>query len=68
MVQSACRNPAPRTVVATDRLGRPNCPGCGRVLFVAEQSWFNMRGRIDHVWLCDDCGQEFVTSIRLGLR
>jgi RNase P subunit RPR2 len=49
----------------TQNLGRPNCPRCGTVLLMAEASRFNLRGRIDHAWSCDDCGNEFVTSIRL---
>jgi RNase P subunit RPR2 len=49
----------------TENLGRPNCPRCGSVLLMAEESRFNVRGRIDHTWACDDCGNEFVTSIRL---
>jgi len=47
------------------RLGRPNCPRCGSILLMAEESRFNVRGRIDHAWSCDDCGNAFVTSIRL---
>jgi hypothetical protein len=35
------------------------------MLLIAEESRFNVRGRIDHAWSCDDCGKEFVTSIRL---
>jgi hypothetical protein len=35
------------------------------MLLMAEESWFNIRGRIDHAWSCDECGNEFVTSIRL---
>jgi hypothetical protein len=46
-------------------LGRPNCPRCGSILLMAEESRFNVRGRIDHAWSCDDCGNAFVTSIRL---
>jgi ribosomal protein S27AE len=49
----------------TENFGRPKCPRCGSVLFIAEESRFNIRGRIDHAWSCDDCGNEFVTSIRL---
>jgi hypothetical protein len=49
----------------TENFGRPKCPRCGRVLLIAEESRFNIRGRIDHAWSCDDCGNEFVTSIRL---
>jgi hypothetical protein len=49
-------------------LGRPNCPRCGSILLMAEESRFNVRGRIDHAWSCDDCGNAFVTSIRLLAR
>jgi hypothetical protein len=34
-------------------------------LLVAEQSRFNVHGSIDRAWSCEDCGYEFVTSIRL---
>jgi hypothetical protein len=50
---------------ATESFGRPKCPRCGRMLLIAEESRFNVRGCIDHAWSCDDCGNEFVTSIRL---
>lgn len=52
--------------LSTENLRRPNCPRCGTILPVAEQSRFNLRARIDHVWSCDECGNEFITSIRLG--
>jgi transposase-like protein len=52
-------------VLAAENLRRPNCPSCGSVLLIAEQSGFNVTGRIDHAWSCDDCGKAFVTSIRL---
>jgi hypothetical protein len=38
------------------------------VLLIAEESRFNLRGRIDHAWSCDACGTAFVTSIRLRRR
>jgi RNase P subunit RPR2 len=44
---------------------RPNCPHCGSRLLMAEQARFNLAGRIDHVWACDDCGTEFETFIAL---
>jgi transcription elongation factor Elf1 len=44
---------------------RPNCPHCGCRLLLAERSRFNLTGRIDHVWACDDCGTEFETSIEV---
>ena len=52
---------------AAESFRRPKCPRCGSVLLIAEESRFNVRGRIDHVLSCDDCGHAFVTSIRLGL-
>jgi RNase P subunit RPR2 len=52
-------------VAATRSFGRPNCPRCGSVLLIAEQSKFNLKGRICHAWACDDCAHEFVTSIVL---
>jgi predicted RNA-binding Zn-ribbon protein involved in translation (DUF1610 family) len=64
MVQSARQLPASRGL-GTSNLSRPNCPRCGNALLVAEESLFVLSGRIDHVWSCDDCGNEFVTSIRL---
>jgi ribosomal protein S27AE len=62
--QSACHA---EEAVSRD-LGRPNCPRCGSVLLVAEHSAFNVRGCIRHVWACDECEHEFVTSIRLWSR
>jgi predicted RNA-binding Zn-ribbon protein involved in translation (DUF1610 family) len=64
MVQSA-RQTSAFQALATSNLSRPNCPECGNALLVAEESLFVMSGRIDHAWSCDDCGNEFVTSIRL---
>ena len=45
---------------------RPDCPHCGSRLLVAEQSRFNLSGRIDHFWACDVCGTEFETSIEVS--
>jgi predicted RNA-binding Zn-ribbon protein involved in translation (DUF1610 family) len=64
MVQCVRQISASR-VLATSQLSRPNCPQCGNTLFVAEESLFDANGRIDHAWSCDDCGNEFVTSIQL---
>ena len=44
-------------------LSRPTCPCCGSRLLMAEQSVFNLHGRIRNSWCCDDCGNEFTTSI-----
>jgi predicted RNA-binding Zn-ribbon protein involved in translation (DUF1610 family) len=65
--QSVCQSASTR-VLATEDLSRPNCPDCGSVLLIAEESRFNLRGRIDHAWSCDGCGSAFVTSIRLRRR
>jgi RNase P subunit RPR2 len=62
IVQSAC------AARSTEDFSRPNCPRCGSVLLIAEQSQFNARGHIDHVWSCDECGNEFSTSIKLWTR
>jgi RNase P subunit RPR2 len=67
IVQSACQAPATR-LEAAENLRRPKCPRCSSVLLVAEESRFNARGRVDHTWSCDDCGNAFVTSIRLWRR
>jgi ribosomal protein S27AE len=57
-IPTTCQAP-----IASIGFSRPNCPRCGAVLFVAEQSAFAHDGRIHHAWSCDDCGNEFVTSI-----
>jgi hypothetical protein len=54
--------------LATANLSRPNCPRCGSVQLVAEESRFSPNGRIDHDWSCDSCGHVFATSIRLWRR
>ena len=51
---------------SSGNLSRPNCPRCGSALLIAEESRFSPSGRIDHDWLCDRCGNTFVTSIKLG--
>jgi DNA-directed RNA polymerase subunit RPC12/RpoP len=54
--------------LATESLRRPKCPRCSGNLLVAEESRFNARGHVDHDWSCDDCGHQFVTSVRLWRR
>ncbi len=54
------------TLERPKRQKRPDCPHCGSRLLVAEQSRFNLAGRIDHVWACDVCGTEFETSIEVN--
>lgn len=48
-----------------ESLSRPCCPRCGAILLIAEQSAFNLSGGIRHDWACDDCGEEFATSVRV---
>jgi RNase P subunit RPR2 len=73
LVQSACRGllqsalPLSRAL-ASQSLRRPKCPRCCSVLLIAEESRFDVKGRIDHDWSCDDCGNKFVTSIRVWPR
>jgi hypothetical protein len=50
-------------VASQTDLSRPRCPRCGCMMFAAERSAFNVNGRIWHAWCCDDCGNEFVTTI-----
>jgi RNase P subunit RPR2 len=64
MIEPACHARL-RSFCSTKNLKRPKCPRCGSVLPVAERSRFNLSGHIDHAWSCDDCGKEFMTSIRL---
>jgi RNase P subunit RPR2 len=63
-VQIAYNAPKP----VTHDFRRPKCPRCGSMLLIAEESSFNLRGRIRHAWSCDDCSHEFVTSITLWPR
>lgn len=63
-IQFACNT---REAVTRD-FGRPKCPRCGNVLLVAEESEFNLKGRIRHAWTCDECAHEFVTLITLWPR
>jgi ribosomal protein S27AE len=63
-VQFACNAPKP----VTYDFSRPKCPRCGSVLLIAEESAFNLRGRIRHAWSCDECAHEFVTSITVWPR
>ena len=63
-IQFACN----AQLAATQKFGRPKCPRCGSILLIAEESEFNVKGRIRHAWSCDDCAHEFVTSITLWPR
>jgi hypothetical protein len=68
-IQLACdaSKPVTREFLAQE-FRRPKCLRCGSVLLIAEESAFNLRGRIRHAWSCDVCTHEFVTSIALWPR
>jgi hypothetical protein len=53
---------------SAENFGRPKCPRCGCILLIAEAARFNAQGHVDHAWSCDDCGNEFVTSVCLPPR
>ncbi len=67
-IQLACNAKALTQDFGRPNFGRPKCPRCGSVLLIAEESAFNVKGRIRHAWSCDDCAHEFVTSITLWPR
>jgi ribosomal protein S27AE len=58
-IQTACRTPS------KTELRRPKCPNCGSVALFAEHSVFNPNAGIHHCWSCDECGHEFMTSVRV---
>ncbi len=67
--ESQCTYTTPLSrLLANQNLRRPKCPRCGCVLLIAEASRFDLKGRIDHAWSCDDCGHAFATSIRVWPR
>jgi RNase P subunit RPR2 len=68
-LQHTCNAPEPAAHdFRRPNFRRPQCPRCGSILLVAEESAFNLRGRIRHAWACDECTYEFVTSIPLRPR
>ena len=47
-------------------LERPSCPRCGTFLHTAESAQFRSGGHVSHLWSCEDCGEEFETSVSFG--
>ncbi len=45
---------------------RPSCPQCGETQLAPEQSEFVHDGLIQHVWACDACGHEFLTTVEFN--
>lgn len=67
-LQPACRTQSAHARSAMEHameFRRPKCPRCGATLLVAEHSAFSLNGGVRHNWSCDDCGNEFVTSVRV---
>ena len=42
------------------------CPNCGDLLIGPQTSRYLGLGRIEHLWLCDGCGEKFRTTTRLA--
>ena len=68
MIMETAYRERPSRSLPAEKPSRPKCPCCGSVLLIAEESRFNAKGRIDHIWSCDDCGHACVTTIRLWRR
>jgi transcription elongation factor Elf1 len=47
------------------RLVRPDCPQCGDRLFASSVSVHVNENDIRHWWACDNCGHEFMTTVRV---
>jgi transposase-like protein len=45
--------------------GLPRCPACGQFVVAVKASEFIDTGEIRHHWTCDDCGQDFSTTVTL---
>jgi hypothetical protein len=62
----ALHSAAPAVLAFARYFGRPRCPACGIEQMVPEHSEFAGEGRVQHVWLCEECGQEFSTAVEFG--
>ena len=48
------------------RISSPaRCPHCGDLMIAARASEFVDTGEVRHHWACDDCGQDFSTTVIL---
>ena len=45
----------------------PLCPQCGDTLVAPEHSVHVSERRVRHVWMCEECGHAFQTSVELHL-
>lgn len=45
---------------------QPACPSCGDTLMAAAGAELAARGYIRNSWVCDSCGHDFVTAVRLA--
>ena len=62
----ALQSTAPAFLAFARYFARPRCPGCGIEQIVPEHSEFAGEGRVQHVWLCEECGKEFSTAVEFG--
>jgi ribosomal protein L37AE/L43A len=54
--------------VSSRRFALPACPKCNDFIFAAAASEFVSKGHVRHMWLCESCGHEFSTSVKLPVR
>ena len=47
-------------------LGRPSCPKCGKLCILPEATAHDGERVIEHVWVCDSCGNEFRTAVKIA--
>ena len=48
------------------RLPRPQCPHCHDLLFAPAVSVHVSERDVRHWWSCDNCGHEFMTSVKVA--
>ena len=48
-------------------LAPPSCPKCGERALIAESTEYSTAGLVRHVWVCDPCGNEFETAVRVSI-
>ncbi len=46
----------------------PRCPKCSDLLFAAAASAHVDERHVRHAWACENCGHEFMTSVKLAFR
>ena len=59
------RTDARTTPRSLKRFGQSFCPKCDDMLLAPAASEYVNENLIQHFWLCETCGHEFQTSVRL---